>query len=77
MGSVPALEGAPQAQRTLVLLTRQFPRLPALPGHTWVQPSRPIPVRTWDYTNETALQDAYELGQEDGAAFFSSLMVPA
>ncbi|MCX7240991.1 MAG: patatin-like phospholipase family protein [Burkholderiales bacterium] len=58
---------------TLVLLTRRFSKLPSVPGHTYVQPSAPTPVGTWDYTNHTALQATFDLGQRDGAAFCDSL----
>lgn len=55
--------------QTLVLLTRPFAHLPAVAGHTYVQPSRPIPVRVWDYTNNAALQASYDLGRRDGESF--------
>lgn len=58
--------------QTLVLLTRPFAQLPAVDGYTYVQPSRPIPVGAWDYTNDAALQATFDLGQQDGAAFCSA-----
>jgi hypothetical protein len=52
-----------------VLLTRPFRRLPRHPLRTYVQPSRPVPVRAWDYTDPAGLQAAFDLGQRDGEAF--------
>jgi predicted acylesterase/phospholipase RssA len=54
---------------TLVLLTRRFNRLPSVPGRTYVQPSQPIPVAAWDYTNAEAVQWAFDLGRRDGERF--------
>lgn len=55
--------------QTLILLTRRFAKLPAVPNCTYVQPSEPIPVGLWDYTNDAAIQATYELGQRDGETF--------
>lgn len=66
---------APGSQ-TLVLLTRQFPRLPSIRGHTYVQPSQPIPVGAWDYTNDVALQATLDLGRRDGESFCSANKYP-
>ncbi|HPQ55016.1 MAG TPA: patatin-like phospholipase family protein [Spirochaetota bacterium] len=57
--------------RTLVLLTRRYKdsAIP-LPGKkVYVQPSQPIPVSKWDYTNPEGLQKAYELGKKDAESF--------
>lgn len=56
---------------TLVLLTRKYDpaRIPRVPNRTYVQPSRPIPISKWDYTNPEGLQEAYDLGRADGTAF--------
>ena len=62
-----ALDNAPG--ETLVMLTRQYPALPAAPGRTYVQPSKKIPVSAWDYTSAEGLQFAYDLGRRDGEAF--------
>ncbi len=58
---------------TLVLLTRQFTKLPVISGRTYVQPSQPIPVAAWDYTNDVALQSTFDLGRRDGERFCSPL----
>jgi pimeloyl-ACP methyl ester carboxylesterase len=55
--------------RTLVLLTRRYRRVPAIPGRTYVQPSEPVPVGQFDVTNPGGIRIAYELGLRDGAAF--------
>jgi len=57
--------------RTLVLLTRRYnDNAIPLPGRkVYVQPSRPIPVSKWDYTNPGGLQEAYDLGKKDAESF--------
>jgi predicted acylesterase/phospholipase RssA len=77
-GGQPALDGgitdnvpvgAVGDDPTLVLLTRRFRTIPAHPGRTYVQPSRPVPVASWDYTDPQGLQAAFDLGLRDGEAF--------
>jgi len=65
----------PEAETALVLLTRRYParQLPAIPGRTYVQPSEPIPVRNWDYTDEAGVRAAYDLGRRDGERFATRL----
>jgi predicted acylesterase/phospholipase RssA len=58
----------PGAQ-TLVLLTHSFASLPRINGPTYVQPSQPIPVGSWDYTNDAALQATFDLGKRDAEVF--------
>ena len=62
--NVPIEAVAPDAGPTLVLLTRRYPLeiLPETSNRIYVQPSRPIEVYKWDYTNPKGLQDAYDLG---------------
>jgi predicted acylesterase/phospholipase RssA len=53
---------------TLVLLTRHDPDQPALfkaDGRTYWQPSRKVPVSTWDCRPGTTVENAFALGQED------------
>ncbi len=59
----------------LVLLTRRYGegKIPRTERLTYVQPSAPIPVSKWDYTNPGGLQDAYDLGRSDGEAFVKKL----
>ncbi len=62
------VQTASEKASTLVLLTRHYPRLPALfkaHGRTYWQPSRAIPVSTWDCRLRTTVEDAFALGQED------------
>jgi predicted acylesterase/phospholipase RssA len=54
---------------TLVLLTRQSCRVPSVGGRVYVQPSQPMPVGAWDYTNARAIQATYDLGQRDAENF--------
>lgn len=69
VSNVPTDGLAEEVGETLVLLTRRFATLPAVPGRTYVQPSQPIPVAAWDYTDDTALQSAFDLGRRDGERF--------
>jgi predicted acylesterase/phospholipase RssA len=39
------------------------------PGRTYVQPSGPIPISQWDYTNPYLVQQTYDIGRRDGEAF--------
>ncbi|RFO96034.1 Patatin [Rhodoferax lacus] len=73
VGTVPTGPDGQAQGHTLVLLTRPFRRLQPQPGTLYVQPSSPVPVGTWDYTDDKALQAAYELGQSDGAEFFATI----
>ncbi len=64
---VPPQSPAEQAA-TLVMLTRRYPARADIfqlgRRHYW-QPSRPIPVSTWDCTRKATVQDAFSLGYED------------
>ena len=50
VSNVPTDGVANKDGKTLVLLTRQFGKLPNIAGRTYVQPSQPIPVSAWDCT---------------------------
>jgi predicted acylesterase/phospholipase RssA len=53
----------------LMLLTRHYPKRPLMfyfQGRTYLQPSMPIPVSTWDCTRRTDIMAAVVLGQQDG-----------
>ncbi|HEY4293958.1 patatin-like phospholipase family protein [Luteibacter sp.] len=59
---------------TLVLLTRHYPGFPPLfqwAGRTYWQPSRRIPVSTWDCTPRATVRDAYDLGTHDAASLLA------
>jgi len=63
----------------LVMVTRLYPR----PQHfvlqhagqrrVYVQPSRKVPISSWDYTRPAQMQHAYDLGIEDGKRFVEAL----
>lgn len=60
--------------KTLVLLTRHYPQLPTLfqwRGRSYWQPSRPVPVSTWDCRPATTVSDAFELGRADAKRWLS------
>ncbi len=65
--NVPIAALAPHEFPALVLLTRRYPP-ELLRGHrdrVYLQPSRPVPVGKWDYTNPQGLQAAFDLGRRD------------
>jgi len=61
-------------QNVLVLLTRRYPKdkIPKVKGRTYVQPSRPIKIKRWDYTNPDGIQETYDLGRKDAKHFISN-----
>lgn len=64
---IPAQTDSEKAS-SLVLLTRHYPGKPPLfmaHGRLYWQPSRPVPVSTWDCRRGTTVEDAFELGQQD------------
>lgn len=69
--NVPLLAVGQGEGPTLVLLTRRYRPglLRGRPGVTYLQPSRPIAVSKWDYTNPQGLREAHALGRADGEAF--------
>jgi predicted acylesterase/phospholipase RssA len=71
LDSVPVLPEASAARATtLVLLTRHYPKLPTLfcyRGRHYLQPSRRVPVSTWNCTAATDIQAALSLGSQDAA----------
>lgn len=68
--NVPLLLAADQPGRTLVLLSKRYGRpLPQAANVTYVQPSEPIRIDKFDYANPQGLQDAYDLGFDQGAQF--------
>ncbi len=58
-----------QGGRTLVLLTRRYRTIPAIPNRVYTQPSEKIGVGQFDITNAAGIRSAYELGLRDGEAF--------
>ncbi|WP_259371710.1 patatin-like phospholipase family protein [Rubrivivax albus] len=60
-----------EREGTLVLLTRHYPELPRsfrLKQRTYLQPSRKIPVSTWDCRPRTTVNDAFALGLMDATS---------
>lgn len=60
-----------ERERTLVLLTRHYPALPRafrLQQRTYLQPSRKVPVSTWDCRPDTNIEEAFALGLADAAS---------
>ncbi len=59
----------------LVLLTRKYSpdKIPAVPGRTYVQPSVPIPITKWDYTNPGGLKDAHDIGMRDARVHLNDI----
>jgi hypothetical protein len=39
----------------------------------YVQPSRKVPISSWDYTSPSQMQHAYNLGRVDGEQFLQRL----
>jgi hypothetical protein len=64
------VQSALEKTATLVLLTRHYPKRPSIfqyGGRTYLQPSRPVPVSTWDCTAKATVIDAFTLGYKDAA----------
>ena len=63
----------PDDGSTLVLLTRQYRRLPEIALRRYVAPSKETPADKIDFTDPGKLTATWDLGQEDGAAFLQDL----
>ena len=60
-----------EKSKTLVLLTRFYPKLPDMfrrDGRWYWQPSKRVPVSTWDCTARATVKDAFVLGSDDAVA---------
>jgi hypothetical protein len=69
--------------RVLVLLTRPYPGRArtfevTVEGQRrlYVQPSRPTPVSSWDYTRPDLVRSTYDLGRRDGEEFLATWPSP-
>lgn len=75
-GLSPAPEGIPRSE-VLVLLTRRYSQpdylIKELPGLrlTYVQPSRPVPISSWDYAHHELMPLTYQQGRADAETAFS------
>ncbi|WDD95723.1 patatin-like phospholipase family protein [Burkholderia sp. FERM BP-3421] len=73
---VGALDATPG--QVLVLVTRRYPRPQMFTvahgeqQRLYVQPSSKVPISSWDYTNPSQMQHAYDLGRRDGEHFLTS-----
>jgi predicted acylesterase/phospholipase RssA len=77
--NAPRLPLSEQDDQQLILLTRYYPKLPPsfhFEGRNYLQPSRKIPVSTWDCTASADIMAAVELGRKDGAAALNGFVVP-
>jgi predicted acylesterase/phospholipase RssA len=74
---VGALDAAPG--RVLVMVTRLYPRPQTFAlahgeqQRIYVQPSRKVPISSWDYTSPAQMRPAYDLGRADGERFLQRL----
>jgi predicted acylesterase/phospholipase RssA len=74
---VSALDASPGT--VLVMVTRLYPRerMFVVPHgdqrRLYVQPSRKVPISSWDYTSPSQMQHAYDLGRVDGEDFLERL----
>jgi predicted patatin/cPLA2 family phospholipase len=74
---VGALDAAPGL--VLVMVTRLYPRpqMFVVPHgeqrRVYVQPSRKVPISSWDYTSPSQMQHAYDLGRVDGEQFLTRI----
>jgi len=62
-------------QKVLILLTRNYPNTKTflqVKNRTYIQPSRPISIRKWDYTDPEGIRKTYELGKKDAIDFIKN-----
>lgn len=57
----------------LVLLSRPYKQLPNIPNRTYIQPSKPVPAVSWDYTNPEAVQATFDQGVEDAKRYLQHM----
>ncbi len=63
-----------KGRSTLVLVTRRYPKRPMVfvhKGRLYVQPSRKVPVSSWDYTDPAGMALTYQQGRGDGELFLT------
>jgi hypothetical protein len=68
-------QGQAERESTLVLLTRHYPGLPSAfqwRDRSYWQPSKPVPVSTFDCTAKTNIDAAWTLGEIDARGMFSA-----
>lgn len=60
---------SPDEGRTMILLTRQYRRLPDNPDRLYVAPSKEMPADKIDFTDPEKLTSAWDVGRKDGEEF--------
>lgn len=65
----------PAVRRNLVLLTRPYrPGLAGARGKRWyLEPTRPVPIPRWDYTERADVESALALGRRDAQHYAGQL----
>jgi predicted acylesterase/phospholipase RssA len=69
-------QSSAQRASTLVMLTRHYRSRPSvfkIKDRTYWQPSRPVPVSTWDCTYRATVAEAFELGSCDAEIALAAL----
>jgi len=57
---------------TLVLCSRPYKQLPDIPGRTYIAPSKPVAIESWDYTNPEGIVKCFEQGKQDALKFLEA-----
>lgn len=69
------VERDPRVRRNLVLLTRRYPH--GVTGERgtrlYVEPSEPVPIERWDYTERAAVDATLDLGRRDAERYLARL----
>ena len=63
------LSAVAECRRPLVLLSRHVRDLPRGGRELYACPSKPVPIRTWDFSSPDKVVETFELGRSDGALF--------
>ncbi|KUF10502.1 patatin-like phospholipase family protein [Pseudoponticoccus marisrubri] len=59
----------PDRGETLILLTRDYKRLPRIPGRSYICPGEETPADKIDFTDPQKLRDTWALGEEDAQRY--------
>ncbi len=62
----------PDRGETLILLTREYKRLPDVTGRTYLHPSHETPADKIDFTDPQKLRDTWALGERDAKAWLDA-----
>lgn len=57
--------------QTLILCSRPYKNLPDIAGRTYIAPSIPVAVKSWDYTNPEAVKITFQQGKKDALTFLT------